>query len=85
MMSPASMVRPRDSDSMITSTGKIMFAVVEPLLLDAVDPERNPLRLRIAELVGGDDDRAHGAEAVEALALEPLQVASSADRAPTRR
>ena len=44
------------------------------LLGDAVDAAHQPFGLRIAELVGGDDVRAHGARAVEALALEPLAV-----------
>ena len=51
-----------------------MSAVLRVLLRDAVDAQLQPLGLRVAELVGGDDDRPHRAEAVEALALEPLHV-----------
>src|SRR5438034_2726451 len=46
--------------------GRILFG-------DAVDAKADPLRLRIAELVGGHDPRAHRTESVQALPLEPLQ------------
>src|SRR5262245_49916692 len=41
----------------------------------AVQAKRDPLLMWIAEFVCGDDDGAHWTEAVEALALEPLEVA----------
>src|SRR3990167_7920141 len=40
----------------------------------AVDPEGDRERLGIRDLVGGDEHRAHRAEGVERLALEPLAV-----------
>src|SRR5207247_5459082 len=40
----------------------------------AVDAQRDPLLLRITELVGGDDDRSHRTETVEAFPFEPLLV-----------
>src|SRR4051794_23496537 len=44
------------------------------LFLHAVDARADFLCLRIAEFVRGDDNRTHRTEAVEALALEPLQM-----------
>ena len=59
---------------MMTSTANSMSAVFAFCRRVSVHPQRHRLVLRIAELVGRDNDRTHRTEAVETLSFEPLQV-----------
>ena len=74
MMSPASSVSPFESHSMIDVDREDHVRRGRVLLGDAVHAKLQLLGLRVAEFVGGDDDRTHRAEAVQALSLEPLHV-----------
>ena len=52
-----------------------MFAVVSSWRVSPLTRHRMPERLRIGDLVGGDDPRPHRRERVERLAAGPLRVA----------
>ena len=55
-------------------TSKIISAVLESCQGSPFTDEPSTQRLRIAQLVGGDDRRAHGREAVGPLGPQPLAV-----------
>ena len=75
MTSPGSSVNACEQWLMISATGEVHLGcagVLEDLAVDGA-ADREPLR--IADLVGGHEDRAHRAERVERLAAGPLAVA----------
>ena len=60
---------------MISATPKYIRDVCESWTTSSFDPARDRERLRVGDLVGGDEPRAHRAERVERLAADPLAVA----------
>ena len=60
---------------MISATPKYICEVLASWTTLVADAARDREVLRIADLVGGDEDRTHRAERVERLAADPLAVA----------